>query len=265
MDELTLIAADATLTISPGNGGRLASLRIGTLDVIGADSPAPVDWGCFAMVPYAGRIRNGLLRWRGQEHQLEIDMPPNAIHGVGYDRPWTVLAAGAREATLRRDFDERWPWTGYAVQTVRLEAGGLTARLEVHATGTAMPAWIGFHPWFSRRLAVGRPARLELRAAGVLPRDDEGMPGPTPVPVPAGPWDDVFTGISWPAAVVWDGALRLEITSDHPWGVVFTQRESAVCVEPQTGPPNAAELGLAATVQPGAPLTLTMAWAWSRL
>ncbi|HEX2808712.1 MAG TPA: hypothetical protein VHN80_21320 [Kineosporiaceae bacterium] len=267
MDDLRLSAddADVSLTISPEHGGRLTGLRIGDLEVIGRGGPRDVDWGCFAMVPFAGRIRNGLLRWQGQEHRLELGMPPHAIHGVGHDRPWTVLDSGTDHATLRIDFDERWPWSGHALEHFELSDSGLTARLEVHADGAAMPSWTGFHPWFSRQLVSGGPARIDITANGILPRDGDGMPRPDAVPVAPEPWDDTFTGVTWPASVTWDGALRLHIGADHPWAVVFTERPLAVCVEPQTGPPNAAELGLAATVEPGSPLALTMAWTWARL
>ena len=62
--------------------------------------------------------------------------------------------------------------------------------------------------------------------------------------------------------MVWDGALALEISSDAAHAVVFDERPGAVCIEPQTAPPNAAELGQASTVEPGAPLTMEMQLTW---
>ena len=267
MSDLRLTTGDVTLTIEPEHGGRLSGLRIADLEVIGRGGPDDVDWGCYPMVPFSGRIRHGLLRWQGNEYQLELGMPPHAIHGVGYDRPWQVLEADELGATLRCDFDARWPWPGHAVQQIALAADGtgLTARLEVFADAEPMPAWIGYHPWFVRQLVSGGSADIDITAVGILPRDEDGMPLPDAVPVAPQPWDETFTGVTWPAVVTWEGALRLEVSGDHPWAVVFTERPLAVCVEPQTGPPNAAELGLAATVTPGTPLSLTMTWTWSRL
>ena len=75
-------------------------------------------------------------------------------------------------------------------------------------------------------------------------RDDEGIatseliaPGPQP-------WDDAFTGIRGTPALVWDGAARIDIESDAPWWVVYTEDSDAICVEPQTAPPDAANLGI---------------------
>ena len=260
--ERELAAGEARLRVSPDNGGRWSSLRVGGLELLGRGVDALVGWGCYPMAPYAGRIRRGRLDWAGRRHQLPIDMPPHAIHGVTLDRLWTVVEHESARAVLRCDFDTRWPWRGHVVQTLDLAAGGLAARLEVHADNEPMPAWTGFHPWFARHLGRGAPARIEIAAAGILPRDTDGMPRPEPVPVPSPPWDDVFVDVAWPAAVLWDGAVRLEISADTPFAVVFDERPGAVCVEPQTAPPNAAELGLANVVEPGDPLVLNTVLRW---
>jgi aldose 1-epimerase len=155
------------------------------------------------------------------------------------------------------------------VQTVRLAGDRLDVTLEVHADDLPMPAWSGFHPWFARRLrtgdgtGVGRPVRLDVPAAGRLRPDDEGLPTEEVVAVGDGPWDATFAGVTWPATLTWDDALRLTVTADTPWAVVFDERPEAVCVEPQTAPPAATDLGGAAAapvVEPGAPAVLHMAW-----
>ncbi len=266
MGDVQLTAGPARLAISPDNGGRWSSLNVDGLELLGRGANDLIGWGCFPMAPYAGRIRHGVLWWRGRRHQLPVDSPPHAIHGVVLDRPWAVTTGQgdhrAGRISLRCDFDTRWPWPGHVVQTLQLTGRGLDVRLEVHADDVAMPAWTGLHPWFARRLAIGEPARLEVRAAGILPRDDEGMPRPEPAAIPPPPHDDVFVGVDWPAAVVWDGALRLEISAGSPFAVVFDERPEAICIEPQTAPPNAVELDLAAVIEPGHPLTLqtTMTW-----
>ncbi len=262
MTDIELRDGDTTLTLSPAGGGRWTTLRVAGLDLLGRGGDKLVDWGNYPMAPYAGRIRRGRLVWGGRTHQLPINLPPHAIHGVALDRPWQVLDASPTEVHLRCDFDNRWPWRGHVVQHVHLDAAGVRASLEVHADDVAMPAWTGYHPWFSRRLARGEPARLEITSAGVLPRDDDGMPQPEVAAVPAPPWDDVFVDVTWPARVVWDGALALEISSDAAHAVVFDERPGAVCIEPQTAPPNAAELGQASTVEPGTPLTMEMQLTW---
>ncbi len=262
LDGVVLRSGTASLRVSPQNGGRWSSLALDGLELIGRGGDTVIDWGCFAMAPYAGRIRRGMLAWSGRRYQLPIDAPPHAIHGVTVDRPWTVVDHDRHSAVLRCDLDSRWPWAGHVIQSLSLHDDGLRAGLEVHADDEAMPAWAGFHPWFARRLGRGAPARIDVTAVGVLPRDGDGLPRLDPVAVPPGPWDDVFVEVAWPITLTWDGALRVDIAADVPNAVIFDARPGAVCVEPQTAPPNAAELGMAATVEPGRPLSMEMTLAW---
>ena len=56
-------------------------------------------------------------------------MPPHAIHGVAYDRPWTVTGPG--EITL--DLDARWPFRGRLVQAVTVDRDSLEVRMRLEA------------------------------------------------------------------------------------------------------------------------------------
>jgi len=267
--DVVLRAGTSALTVATASGGRFASLNLDGLEVLGRGGPGMYAWGSYPMAPYAGRVRHGRLTWGerrrtgGPRYQLPIQLEAHAIHGVTVDRPWTVLDATAATVSLRCDFDVRWPWPGHAIQHLTLADDQLHAVLEVHSDEEPMPAWTGYHPWFARRLARGEQVRIEVPCAGLLAKDGDGMPTDQVVPVPAGPWDDCFADISWPARLVWDGAVALEISSPCRYAVVFDERPDAVCVEPQTAPPNAAELGLATTVEPGSPLSMEMTWSWT--
>jgi aldose 1-epimerase len=213
------------------------------------------------MVPWAGRIRHGRFTFDGRAHQLPLGLPPHAIHGVVYDRAWTILDA----TTIAIDLDERWPFRGRVVQRFALDDGGLEVTLTVDAA-EPMPVVVGWHPWFRRVLTPGDPA-VELRfdAATMLVRDAEGMPSGERVAPTPGPWDDAFTDVRTEPVLTWSGRLRLSLTSSCPWWVVYSMPEHAVCVEPQSGPPDAANLGSATVVEPGTPLTHAMRWRWTRL
>jgi aldose 1-epimerase len=127
-----------------------------------------------------------------------------------------------------------------------------------------MPALIGWHPWFRRVLEPGdAPLRLEFAADAMLVRDAEGIPSGERVAPPPGPWDDAFTGVHGDPTIEWPGRLRLSLSSTCPWWVVYTVPEHAVCVEPQSGPPDAINAS-PEVVEPGAPLTHTMRWRWTR-
>jgi len=45
--------------------------------------------------------------------------------------------------------------------------------------------------------------------------------------------------------------------------VVFTEPEHAICVEPQSGPPDAVNLDVATVVTPGTPLVVHATFTWS--
>ncbi len=49
--------------------------------------------GCYPLVPFSNRIGHATLVWQGREHPLGRNNgeEPHAIHGVGWQRPWTVL------------------------------------------------------------------------------------------------------------------------------------------------------------------------------
>ncbi|NIR41857.1 MAG: aldose 1-epimerase, partial [Actinobacteria bacterium] len=80
-------------------------------------------------------------------------------------------------------------------------------------------------------------------------------------PIPAQPWDDCFDEVRWPVTLLWPDALRLDVTGSTRYAVVYTEQAEAVCVEPQTGPPDALTLD-PVVVTPDEPLSATMAWAW---
>lgn len=265
MSTSTLTAGDVTAVINPAVGGRLTQLRFGRLDLLARCGPRPYEWGCFVMAPYAGRIRDARLAWNGRTHNLPVLDPPHAMHGVVLDRPWDVVSVTDRAIELRCAFDERWPWPGRVVQRIEVRPDGLDASLEVHTDADEMPAWCGWHPWFARNLARGEPLEIDLDAGGMLRRDAAGLPTGAVDPVPPGPWDDCFTEVNWPIVVTWPRAVRLEIDADTDFAVVYTEKSAAVCVEPQTAPPDAVALDRFDIVRRGTPLRARMTWTISKL
>jgi aldose 1-epimerase len=260
VDEAFILGAgDARLEISPRDGGRIRSLTVGGHELLVTGSPdGPIFWGCYPMAPWAGRLRDGRFSFSGRDYEVPRNLPPHAIHGVVFDRPWRRVD----ERTLAIDLDARWPFPGRVLQRFDLRPDGLDATLELYADAP-MPGIVGWHPWFRRRLADGdADVRLELEARSMLVRDSSGIataerasPGP-------GPFDDAFTELVAPPVLEWPGRLRLELTSSCAWWVVFTERANAVCIEPQSGPPDGPNLAPEA-VDPGRPLIHTMHWRWS--
>ena len=257
---LVLEAGDARATILAADGGRIGSLVVGGHELLVTGDPDRLRWGSYPMAPFAGRIRHGRFAFRGAEHRLPLEMPPHAIHGVVWDRPWRV----DDPTTLAIDLDDRWPFRGRVVQRFALDEEALRVELTLEAA-EAMPATIGWHPWFRRFLVPGDPSvTVDLDADEMLVRDGEGIPSGERVAPPPGPWDDAFTGVHGEPTLTWPGRLRLRLSSTCAWWIVYTEPERAVCVEPQSGPPDAVN-GSPEIVEPGAPLVHTMRWRWDRL
>ena len=259
-EALILEAAGARLVVRPEEGGRLGSVVVGGRELLVTTDPKGlIYWGAYPMAPWAGRIRHGRFTFDGRRYELPLGMPPHAIHGVVYDRPWSVLSPD----TIGVELDERWPFRGRVEQRFALDEDGLVVTIKVEAD-EPMPAAVGWHPWFRRALdGIAAPARLDFDAEQMLVRDGEGMPTGELVAPSAGPWDDAFTGIRRPPAIEWGSAFRLELSSTCPWWVVYTLPPDAVCVEPQSGPPDAVNMA-PETVAPGSPLVHEMRWRWTR-
>jgi aldose 1-epimerase len=62
--------------------------------------------------------------------------------------------------------------------------------------------------------------------------------------MPDGPWDDAFTEVKSDPIIRWSDQAQIQISSSVPWWVVYNQDPLAICVEPQTAPPDAANLGI---------------------
>ena len=272
-DRVHLRAGRAEAVVVPGAGGRIGSLRIDGLEALVTEGWGPMTWGAYPMVPWAGRLDRGVLRWAGAEHRFPTHLaPPHAIHGTLLECPWDVTDASADAVEMMARLEEPWPFGGTAAHRVRLAPDRLDATLEVRADAAPFPAIVGWHPWFARTLrdaagaAHGERVVVDLPAAAMLRRGPDGLPDGTIVqPVPPEPWDDCFTELAAPPAVEWPGALRIAVESGAPYVVVYTEQGSGVCVEPQTGPPNGLNTGGHAIVEPGHPLVATMTLRWSRI
>jgi len=269
---IVLESPTARLTIDPASGGRLSSLVVAGSELLVTEGMGPIMWGCYPMVPFAGRIRDGRFTFDGRDVTLPRAMPPHAIHGTVLDRAWSVdgVVQGARhgEATLSIDLGPDWPFTGRVSQRLVLGSGGLQATLRLEAA-EPMPVSMGWHPWFRRVLSgsadapapPSRRAELMFQAGAMYERGADGLPTGRLVPPSKGPWDDCFTDVATPPRLVWPDRFALEIASSCDHWVVYTEPDYAICVEPQTGPPGAVERE-PFVVTPEAPFVATMTWHW---
>ncbi|MFD5217014.1 aldose 1-epimerase [Streptomyces tendae] len=262
-EPITLTAGDAEATVLPGNGGRIGGLRVGGTELLRQGD----RYGCFPMVPWCGRIRDGRFRDGAVVHQMPLNSPPHAIHGTARDAAWRTARVTADEAVITYDLVDPWPYPGRVIQVVALAEDGLTLSMSVETYESSFPAQIGWHPWFNRTLdgADGTGVEIAFDPAWQEERGDDHLPTGNRVEPKPGPWDDCFgmpDGVD--VTLTWPGRLELKVTSREQWAVVYDEQEAAVCVEPQTGPPNGLNT-LPRLVTPLEPLEATTTWRWTRL
>ncbi|ATL29270.1 aldose epimerase [Streptomyces formicae] len=262
-EDVTLTAGDAEVTVQPGNGCRIGSLRIGGTELLRQGK----KYGCFPMVPWCGRIADGRFRDGATVHQMPLNSPPHAIHGFARDAEWRTARPAhlsADRAVFTYELADPWPYPGRVTQIVELGEDALTLRLGIETYGDSFPAQAGWHPWFNRNLG-GQDVTLDFSPAWQEERGDDHLPTGRRVDPAPGPWDDCFgmpDGVD--VTLTWPGQLEVNVKSREQWVVVYDEQEAAVCVEPQTGPPNGLNTA-PRLVTPVEPLETATTWTWRRL
>lgn len=186
----TLHAGALTMTVAPAAGGRIASLASAGE---GSGGGQRIDWlvpmseaclrdgfdgqvwpkaGCYPLLPFSNRIRDGRFHWNGREvHLAPHPGQPHAMHGLAHARPWTVEQLTASSIVLGLRYTpeaDNWPWPFTATQTLVLSPAGLSAVLTLRNDGDAsMPAGGGFHPYFTRTADT----QVQFAAATMWPVD----------------------------------------------------------------------------------------------
>ena len=259
MSVLTLRSEAMEAEIVPDIGGGLAAFRWQGQNVMRSASATtlaagdPLGLAMFPLVPWSNRIAQGRFSQVG----LDVALPgnlgdhPHAIHGHGWQRPWSVVEASETMVTLTYDHAaDAWPWAYRAKLHYRLTTSGLETRLSVeNRAETPMPAGLGLHPYFQRRPQMQVHARLDgwwETDADVLPTQHRACGERTDwseLLLKGRTIDTVFTGWDGSAKLVWpeaDLALRMTASNTARWLVIYApQSEAIICLEPVTHPTNA--------------------------
>ena len=248
-----------SLKIAPDHGGGLLSFDAYGQAVLRPAShkiTAPTDLAAFVLVPYCNRL---LRRTNLSDRVLQLD-PTLAgedlpLHGEGWTAAWQVEVANRNMVTLSFCHSPQggdWPWRFSAEQVYTLAGTTLTHRLTLrNQSDEAMPAGLGFHPYFLRDPADRLYANIDGvwdRGASLMPTAhrslDRNPYWPDGLLQPKAEIDHCFTG--------WDQHFQLERPGltinvqgsdllDHLH--VFAPRQGAfLCVEPVSHPPNALTL-----------------------
>jgi aldose 1-epimerase len=158
---------EISLAIDIDQGARISSIRFHEIECAVPFRGETLTWGWYAMAPWAGRIRDGLISGpTGEVFQLPINLAaPHAIHGFGLTASWEEIGNGA----FAVDFPE--PYRGARVeQRFELLDNALRWSLEYEKGKCELPFWMGFHPWFPRELERGGAVEIDFHPSQMLER-----------------------------------------------------------------------------------------------
>jgi aldose 1-epimerase len=257
---MQLTAEDCVATFNPADGGRLSSFRVHDHELLVAHGKDVFHSGSFVMAPWVGRLRDARLNYRGAQYQFTANSGPHALHGLVTDRPWRITGDGEMSIEL----GDPWPWPCRVTQYAELGAGRAMFRIEVHGDAE-MPAAIGWHPWFVRRLAktpASAELELDIEPGLMWANDATGLPSGQLIAPAPGPGDYCFRDLQADPVVRWPGELELVVSSDCKDWIVYDMEDAGVCVEPWTAPPNSLNMPNPRIITPGTPLVATMTWTW---
>ncbi|MEI8024061.1 MAG: aldose epimerase [Actinomycetota bacterium] len=252
-DDLVIASDNVRCIVSPNAGGRLSSIiAFGReLLITKNDETNLQKWGCYPMAPWAGRVRNGIFVHQSKQYQLEINMHPHAIHGTVLDRPWKLINSDSSSVAMKIDLGANWGFSGEATQTISVIDDVIEFHLMVETDDASMPAQVGWHPWFAR------PCTLKTDFSTMYLRDEFGIPTGEKIAPPVGPHDDCFSGSLTAPTLNFANKVQIVIQTDCSHWVVYDEPQHAICVEPQSGPPDGFNIE-PLVITPDIPLTRFM-------
>ena len=230
-----------SIAIDLDQGARLASVQWRDMQFVVPFRGQDLSWGWFSMVPFAGRIKDGIVKdSTGKKHQLPNNFdPPHALIGYGAQSSWEDIGGGRQHLELPS------PFNGATVtQSYEILDNAIRWSLEYEANDCDLPVTLGFHPWFAREIGKGDSAELLFSASKMFKRGDDYLPTGEIITPAQPPWDDTFMEIKGVPEIIWPGAARLTMECDTPYWMVYSQDDEGICIEPVTAPPDAQNLGI---------------------
>jgi aldose 1-epimerase len=257
MEPITLRSGPLGVVLAPAVGGALARFwseeRRSALELLRPASELalarrdPWAMACFPLVPWSNRIRDGRFAFGPRTVSLAPNRPPDphAIHGHGFQKAWTVVDLAPALAVLEHlHAPDTWPWSYRAVQRFTLTPERLALELALTNQGdAAMPAGLGWHPYFPRTPET----TLRARVTGLWLTDSEVLPTACVAPAPDRDpgrglavdrtvLDNAFVGWDGEAVITWpERQARLRLATRGPLGtlVVYTPpTQPFFCAEP---------------------------------
>ncbi|MFC4273688.1 aldose 1-epimerase [Achromobacter aloeverae] len=243
---LRLTTGPAMLELLPALGGTILRYDWHGVPVLrpteGMPTAARVT-ACYPLVPYSNRIADGRLAFGGKSWPIArtADNHPLPIHGLAWQRPWTVTRQDATHVLMEQRYEVPealapeaavpWPFPFHATQSFELGEDVLRMTLTLRNTGTTeQPAGLGWHPYFPRTPQTRVRAQVShmwINDDQSLPREriDTGGAVDDGLPVAQVDLDNVFDGFAGTASVAWpERGMAVDMEAHAPLGhlVIFT-------------------------------------------
>lgn len=297
---IEMASGSAQVRIAPELGGAITAFTVRDTPILRPTPDAVLvardvrRTACYPLIPYSNRIRDARLRFAGRDYALarNFGTSPHAIHGVGWQRAWSVDEVSAQHARLSLHHDVQgdnlaaWPWPFRATQAFHLTeattaSGTAAAVLVVTLTLTnigaeSFPFGLGWHPHFPKDAATWLALRADFvwrNDAAQLPQERIAIPEEwrfdPPRALDAIALDNVFTGWRGTATVSDSGReIATTLSADRACAFVVVYAPPGrdfVAIEPvthETDAFNRAAAGASATgmriLPPGAAFSCTM-------
>ena len=272
---MRLAADDWAAELRPEVGGAIALLTRRGIDILRPTANGatdPLAFASFPLVPYANRIGGGVFEVGGVQHRLPGNYPgqTHPLHGVGWLSAWSVETKDDANATLLHQHggDTAWPWRYTATQHFAIDPTGLAVTLTLeNRDARAMPASLGFHPYFVR----SGVRMIAFDAAGLWHVDATLLPVAHVAADTLGDWstgasldradliDHCYSG--WAGSVRIDrsdGAITLTGSATPMLHLYLPPGAPFFCAEPVSALPDAVNHGAADMLQPGECRTIAM-------
>ena len=293
-DNIKIENGFSSVIVSPGAGAALRSISIkkngSTYELLAGrenehdPTLLPSGSGSFIMAPWVNRIRDGRLVAPDGVHELPVNAPPHAMHGLVRERVWRVRSTDATSIEMAIELAEPWPYKSRVEYSISLDGRKLLQTMKLIASPgetRPFPGGLGWHPWFNRSLGtdeanvqadVASQWHLDDTMTALGPRSDtdlvERLNKGTHFDIDE--VDGCFLARRGAKAVLSWPELTLTMTSSETvTHLMFYSPEHAICVEPQTSTIDAARLDERGIPDTGHvlgdrsyPLVATTTWSW---
>ncbi len=247
------------------------------------------------LLPWPGRVRNGVYQFAEENYQLPINdfVYRSAIHGFTHWSPWDVKEHLGNKITLSYLLlaQPGYPFPLAFEQSYHLNGGAL----EISTTATNMgaqaaPFGYGAHPYFKTGAGIVDDSVLHIRAASYFETNPDLSPKPPALPVDGTPFDfrqpTTVGGTEYDVTLTdlardedgraaanirsADGSISITCKYDEP--ISFLQifsgdtlparRRHGLAIEPCTCPPDSFNNGIG-LIRLGPGQSVTIRWAVS--